>query len=56
MLKGGKKLTSNISKSERKALKDLQRDKSVVILPADKGRYTVVMDRPTYVEKCNNML
>ena len=55
-IKGGKKLTSNISKSERKALKDLQRDKSVVILPADKGRCTVVMDRPAYVEKCNNML
>ena len=55
-IKGGKKLTSNIIKSERKALKDLQRDKSVVILPSDKGRCTVVMDRPAYVEKCKNML
>ena len=37
-------------------MKDLQKDKSVVILPADKGRCTVVMDRPASVEKCNNML
>lgn len=47
---------SNVSKDERKALKDLQSDNSIVILPADKGRCTVVMDSGAYKEKCNLML
>ena len=31
----------NLSKDERKALKELQSDTSIVILPADKGRSTL---------------
>ena len=41
----------NLSKDERKALKELQSDPSVVTLPADKGRSTVILDREDYLEK-----
>ena len=41
----------NISKEEEKALKDLKNDDSIVILPADKGKKTVVMNRKDYTEK-----
>ena len=42
----------NLSKDERKALKELQSDTSIVILPADKGRSTVILNRDDYLEKC----
>ena len=42
----------NLSKNERKALKELQSDTSIVILPADKGRSTVILNREDYLEKC----
>ena len=42
----------NLSKNERKALKELQSDTSVVILPADKGRSTVILNHEDYLEKC----
>ena len=42
----------NLSKDERKALKELQSDTSIVILPADKGRSTVILNREDYLEKC----
>ena len=42
----------NISKTERQALKSLQDDDSIIILPADKGSATVVMDRV----ECSNKL
>ena len=35
----------NISKTERQALKSPQDDNSIIILPADKGDATMVMDR-----------
>ena len=41
----------NISKDERKALKELQSDTSIVILPADKGRSTVILNHEDYLEK-----
>ena len=37
---------------ERKALKQLQADTSIVILPADKDRPTVILNREDYLEKC----
>ena len=40
----------NLSKDERKALKKLQSDASVVILPADKGRSTVILSVRTIWE------
>lgn len=37
-------------------MKDLRKDTEVVILPADKGRATVIMDRSVYEEKVHSML
>lgn len=36
---------ANISKAEREAIKSPAKDDSVVILPADKGRTTVVLNK-----------
>ena len=44
-LKNSKPPKDNLSKDERKALKELQSDTSIVILPADKGRSTVILNR-----------
>ena len=42
----------DLSKDDRKALKELQSDTSIVILPADKGRSTVILNREDYLENC----
>ena len=39
-------------KGECKTLKELESDTSIVILPADKGRATVILNREDYLEKC----
>ena len=41
-----------MSKGERKALKELPSDTSIVLLPADKGRSIVILNREDYLEKC----
>ena len=41
----------NLSKDERKALKELQSDTSIVILPVDKGR-SVILNRKEFLENC----
>ena len=41
----------SLSKGERKALKELQSDISIVILLADKSRSTVTLNREDYLEK-----
>ena len=41
----------HLSKDERKALKELKSNTSIVILPADKGRSTVILNRDDYLEK-----
>ena len=46
----------NITKKERKAIEDLRKDENIMILPADEGRTTVVMDKQEYLDKCNSML
>ena len=51
-LQNSKPPKDNLSKGERKALKELQSDTSIVILPADKGRSTVILNREDYLEKC----
>ena len=43
-----------LSKDEHKALKKLQSDTSLVILPADKGRSTAIINREDYFQKCTN--
>ena len=55
-LKSAKIPKSNVSKEERDAIKTLQKETSVKILGADKGRATVVMDTEEYEEKLANML
>ena len=46
----------NILPQEARAVKELAKDDDIVILPADKGRATVVMDRKDYSAKMLTML
>ena len=55
-LKNAKPPKSNLDKGERRALKSLQKEKSILILPADKGKATVVVNTNNYEEKVNNLL
>ena len=47
---------SNLSADEWKALKSLKDDKNIMILPADKGKCLVVMDREEYINKMEEKL
>ena len=47
---------SNLAKDERQALKRLKTDENIVILPADKGRVTVVMDKTDYYDKMDALV
>lgn len=42
---------SNITPDERKAILHLKQDKDIMILPSDKGRAVVVLDRAEYDDK-----
>ena len=44
----------NISRDDKNAMRNLKNDNSIVILPADKGRATVILDKTDYIEKCND--
>ena len=46
----------NMTLVEYRPLRSLQRDTSIVIIPADKGRATVVLDRSTYDQKIQTLL
>ena len=50
------KLDSNFTREEHRALKRLQNDEDIVILPADKGRVTVVMDKTEYFDKMDSFV
>ena len=45
-----------MTKDEQNALKRLKNDKDKVILPADKGRVTVVMDKTDYHDKMDALV
>ncbi|BHF62849.1 hypothetical protein SprV_0200583500 [Sparganum proliferum] len=45
-----------LSKVERDAPRELKADKDLVIVPADKGRSTVVLDRTDYLQKAKGLL
>ena len=47
---------SNLTKDERQALKRMKTDENIVILPADKGRVTVVMDKTDYYDKMDTLV
>ena len=42
----------NFSKDECKTLKEVQSDTSIVVLPVEKVRSTVTLNRVEYLEKC----
>ena len=46
----------NISHTKLRALKDLSSDEKILVLPADKGMATVVMDKADYDGKIQQML
>ena len=47
---------SNITKEERAAISDLSKDDTIVIVPADKGRCMVVLNKEDYDSKCKELL
>ena len=47
---------NNLIKDERQALKRLRNDDGIVILPSDKGRVTVVMDKTDYHDKMDELV
>ena len=51
-----KKHTVDFTNEELQAMKDLKSDDEIIILPADKGRMTVVMNKSYYIDKANNLL
>ena len=46
----------NLIKDEQHALKRLKNDEDIVILPADRGRVTVVMDKTDYHDKMDALV
>ena len=46
----------NITKEMRDALKTRKEDESIMVLPADKGRASVVMDTDTYRAKMSTLI
>ena len=48
IIKHAKPPVSNISRDEREALKNLKADKDIIVLPADKGRASVVLNKQDY--------
>ena len=46
--------TDNLSKVERASLKNLRDDDAIIILPADKGRATVILNKEDYTRKFND--
>ena len=51
-----KKKKSRVSPRHFTAIKQLKHDDSIVILPADKGNATVVLDKKEYTEKMHDLL
>ena len=56
ILRNAKTPKSNITTKEKKAIKNLNADKDILILAADKGNATVVMKTDDYKEKIKNLL
>ena len=46
----------NVSRDEMESIDKLKKDDSVMILPADKGQVTVVLNTKEYEEKCQQLL
>ena len=50
------KIKSNLTKREIKILKDIQKDASILIIPADKGNAIVIEDRVNYLNKMQQQI
>ena len=46
----------NITRKQSTSLRSLQQNENIIILPADTGRATVVLDKEDYIKKCNEQL
>ena len=46
----------NITRKQSASLKSLQQNENISMLPADKGRTTVVLDKEDCIKKCNEHL
>ncbi|XP_072046801.1 uncharacterized protein [Amphiura filiformis] len=55
-LRNSKQPPSNLTKEERAALNDLEKDKSIIIVPADKGKCVCVLNETDYRSKCSELL
>ena len=56
MIQKSKPPKPNVPKEERKAIRELEQMEDIVVLPADKGNVTVVMDKQEYQEKVDQLL
>jgi hypothetical protein len=56
IIKKAKPPSPNLTPAESKALDALRKDDTISILPADKGRATILLDKSTYVEKIQELL
>uniref|UniRef100_A0A3P9H4A1 Uncharacterized protein n=1 Tax=Oryzias latipes TaxID=8090 RepID=A0A3P9H4A1_ORYLA len=56
ILKTAKLPPSNITKKEMAAIHNLKNNREITILPADKGRTTVILDTEQYEQQMNEML
>ncbi|KER32436.1 hypothetical protein T265_01491 [Opisthorchis viverrini] len=45
-----------LSTKEKRAINSLKADETIVILPADKGRMTVILEKAEYIDKANALL
>ena len=55
-LKRTKLHKSNITEGEQLAINNLRKDDSIMILPADKRRSIVIMNKSAYIKKSNDLL
>ena len=56
VLKSAKPPQRNITQEEEEALKELKQDENIVVLKADKGNSTVVLNAKEYNDKVNCLL
>ena len=50
------KIKSNLSQREKNIIRNLQKDETIVIVPADKGKAVVIEDRINYLKKMQDQI
>ena len=56
IIRNAKPPKRNITRKQSTPLKSLQQNENVIILPVDKRRATVVLDKEDYIKTCNEHL